>query len=398
MGIRTSGRSLVVLTAGALAICAALAPAAGASAAAASAGPASVGSASLGAESPAKASAGAAIVCPRARTTAAPAVLDDVAAVSSRNAWAVGWTSGMPNPVLAHWNGSSWTTVSSPALQAPGLLTAVATFPGGVWAVGASGQTSGGAHRTHLILRVTGSTVQKVPTPGPAGGRLLGVAATSATNAWAVGYITAGGPLILHWNGTAWKRSALPRHSGGRIDAVAATSATNAWAIDTRNRAGSQILHWNGKRWSHVTIPVIAGQTYFLGGVTATSAKNAWAAGSSFVHRTVTLRTVILHWNGTRWRRTPSPTPPAPDGSGLADVGASSAGNAWAVGSTTAGLTVAEHWDGTSWKVVPTPVCGELDGISILPSGRAWAVGFADHFKPLILRWNGTAWKPVPLT
>jgi hypothetical protein len=37
------------------------------------------------------------------------------------------------------------------------------------------------------------------------------------------------------------------------------------------------------------------GQTDYLGGVTATSANNAWAVGGSFSPRTVTLHTVIFH-------------------------------------------------------------------------------------------------------
>ncbi len=138
--------------------------------------------------------------------------------MSARDAWAVGWSSGTTQtPLLAHWNGSSWTTVSSRALRAPGVLAAVAKFPGGVWAVGASGQNTGGRSRTHLILRVSGSTVRTVPSPRPRRGRLLGAAATSATNAWAVGFIGGGGPLILHWNGTAWKRSPLPSTASGEI-------------------------------------------------------------------------------------------------------------------------------------------------------------------------------------
>jgi hypothetical protein len=374
MGIHGNGRILAVLTAGALAPLAACIPVAGASAATAT-------------------------VCSHARTTPAPAVLAGVTAISSRDAWAVGWTSGgAPKPVLARWNGSSWSTVSSPALQAPAVLTAVAKFPGGVWAVGASGQTTGGASRTHLILRVTGSTVQPVPTPRPKRGKLLGVTATLPTNAWAVGYITAGGPLILHWNGTAWKRSALPRHSAGRINGVAATSAANAWAIDTRSRHGSQIWHWNGTRWSRVATPTIAGQTFYLGGLAATSAKNAWAAGTSVPADVSILHTVILHWNGARWKRTPSPDLLGPDGDGLAAVSASSADNAWAVGSSTSGESVAEHWNGTSWRVVPTQSCGVLADVSVLPSGRAWAVGSIGNHTPQILRWNGIAWKSVPLT
>jgi hypothetical protein len=373
MGMRPSGGSLAVLTAGALAFWAAGAPAAGASAAA---GPAAAGP-----------------VCgPLARTAApAPAILDGVTATSASDAWAVGSTTARrPQPVVAHWNGSNWTTVSSPVLQTPGVLSAVAKFPGGVWAVGASEQATGRPRPSHLVLRVTGSAARKVPTPRPRAGSLLGVAATSATNAWAVGYITAGPPLILHWNGTAWQRSALPRHARGRIDGVAAASAANAWAIDTRRQGSSRIWHWNGTRWRRVATPAITGQTYRLTSVAAISARNAWAAGLTSSSEA----TVILHWNGARWRRTPSPNVPDAEGDFLGAVSASSADDAWAVGGTiVSGKTLAEHWDGTSWRVVPTPFCGTLDGISILPSGRAWAVG-----GPGILRWNGTAWKSVPLT
>src|SRR5215470_1023771 len=277
MGIRGNRESLFVLTVVALASWATCAPAAVRAAVVTSPGPASAANA---------------VVCSHVRaTTPAPAALAGVTAISSRDAWAVGWTSGgAPRPVLDHWNGSIWTTVSSPALQTPAKLLAVAKFPGGVWVVGASGQAAGGHHRMHLSLRVAGGKVQAVPTPRPLGGELQGVAATSATNAWAVGYISGGGPLILHWNGTAWKRSPLPSHARGRIDGVAAISATNAWAINGRSRANSQLWHWNGTRWSRVATPAIKGQTEFLGGVTATSAKNAWAAGTSFVPTTVTIR------------------------------------------------------------------------------------------------------------
>ena len=57
------------------------------------------------------------------------------------------------------------------------------------------------------------------------------MAATSATNAWAVG--SNGTTLIAHWNGTAWKQQSSP-DPGSRatfLDGVAAISATNAWAV-----------------------------------------------------------------------------------------------------------------------------------------------------------------------
>jgi hypothetical protein len=188
------------------------------------------------------------------------------------------------------------------------------------------------------------------------------------------------------------------QHARGRIQGVAATSATKAWAIDDRSHENAQVWHWNGRRWSRVATAAINGQTYSLGGVAATSARNAWAVGTSFVPATVTIRTVILHWNGARWKRTPSPHPPTVDGDGLAAVSATSADDAWAVTTNTAGPSLTEQWNGTSWRAVPALGCAVLAGVSILPSGRAWAVGSLGNRIPVILRWNGTSWQHVPST
>src|SRR6266700_2423815 len=63
-------------------------------------------------------------------------------------------------------------------------------------------------------------------SPGPAAsfstsGELSGVAATSATNAWAIGATGTGQTLIVHWNGKTWTRVPSP---GGAFHGVAATS------------------------------------------------------------------------------------------------------------------------------------------------------------------------------
>jgi hypothetical protein len=54
------------------------------------------------------------------------------------------------------------------------------------------------------------------------GGALFSVAATSADNAWAVGY-TGSGPdsrtLLAHWNGRAWTQVTDPSPSSGGLDA-----------------------------------------------------------------------------------------------------------------------------------------------------------------------------------
>ena len=77
--------------------------------------------------------------------------------------------------------------------------------------------------------------------------------------------------------------------------------------------------------------------------MTATSASNTRAVG----YTRNRYRTLIERWNGTAWKQVPSPTPG--QFSQLVGVAATSASNAWAVGSDL-GTTIVQHWNGTIWK------------------------------------------------
>ena len=97
--------------------------------------------------------------------------------------------------------------------------------------------------------------------------RLLAVAVTSRSNAWAVGYYFNASyipkTLVEHWNGHSWKQVASPDPAapgmGNQLNDVAATSATDAWAVGTFVNAShvgrSLLLHWNGTRWRVVSRP-----------------------------------------------------------------------------------------------------------------------------------------------
>src|SRR5918911_755275 len=76
------------------------------------------------------------------------------------------------------------------------------------------------------------------PTAGSGSNYLQGVAATSACDAWAVGRYyngTAERTLVVHWNGKACKVIQSPNRGGttnaNQLYGVAATSATDAWAL-----------------------------------------------------------------------------------------------------------------------------------------------------------------------
>lgn len=115
--------------------------------------------------------------------------------------------------------------------------------------------------------------------PGP-GGRLSGVAATSARNAWAVGCSHCSGvssrPLILHWNGATWAQvPSATSGNGDQLASVAAGSARDVWAVGSTGHGATLTERWNGAGWQRVSSPA-HGQLF---GVTAVSAHLAWAVG-----------------------------------------------------------------------------------------------------------------------
>ena len=90
----------------------------------------------------------------------------------------------------------------------------------------------------------------------------------------------------------------------GQFNGVAATSASNAWAVGYGNTAGETLIeHWNGTAWKWAPTPTLASDFY---SVAATSASNAWAVGYTAGQ---TAATLIAHWNGTSWTQVPSPSP-----------------------------------------------------------------------------------------
>jgi len=103
--------------------------------------------------------------------------------------------------------------------------------------------------------------------------------------------------MIVHWNGTAWRLVASPNPAPNSVlTAVAATSASNAWAVGyTRTGFKTLIAHWNGARWTRVPSPTPGPLSQLLG-VGATSARSAWAVGAD------EKGAILQHWNGKTWK------------------------------------------------------------------------------------------------
>jgi len=87
-------------------------------------------------------------------------------------------------------------------------------------------------------LAAGGWTIVAAPPTGQ-DAQLDGVATTSDSDAWAVGYCCAAPnflgakPIIDHWNGTAWSSATVPPtgYSTNSLTAVSASSTSDAWAV-----------------------------------------------------------------------------------------------------------------------------------------------------------------------
>jgi hypothetical protein len=336
--------------------------------------------------------------------------LTAVAARNSTDAWAVGTYLG-PNDddggvmLTEHWNGTAWSQVPTTNVFRfdERLLAVSPAAANDVWAVGLTKRT-GFAHTDPIAAHYDGTSWTTVPTPAQPGGSrsaLFGVANLGGTNAWAVGHSGDNKALVEHWDGTAWTRVTVPdpkapagmTFAGATLNAVSARSATDIWAAGTFQAGqGTNVnsftltMHWNGTAWSIVPSPnpatpsPVNGVRQTLTGVVAISANNVWAVGNTVDTVSGSFqadRPIALHWNGNAWSVT---TLPAGKGF-LTTVTASSANSVWAVGLIGA-TTVVVHWNGTAWaaETTPVPTGGDLvmKGIGAVPGSatEVWAVGF----------------------
>jgi len=194
--------------------------------------------------------------------------LSGIAALSHADAWAVGEyypaSQSSAQTLAEHWNGSKWTivrTVNVSSYQNV-LAAAAGSASNDVWAVGgAEGVSNGGLAEHWDGHKWTGSSV-----PSPAGAVLSAVTEIAPNDIWAVGnYLSTSPPgyftLTVHWDGNAWRAVSspnVPHRFWNALLGVAAVSSKDVWAVGYWETAqsggptGPLVEHWNGKTWSIV--------------------------------------------------------------------------------------------------------------------------------------------------
>jgi prepilin-type N-terminal cleavage/methylation domain-containing protein len=257
--------------------------------------------------------------------------------VSTNDGWAVG-TDG----AIKRWNGSTWSTVSSPTSKSLYSVKAVSAID--AWAVGADG----------AILRWNGSSWSTATSP--TSNHLYGVYLMSSSDGWAVG---AGG-TILRWNGSSWSTATSP--TSNDLNAIAMAASGDAWAVGNSNT----FVQLSGSTWSTVTGPLSSGDDLYT--VDLWTSNSGQAAGKNGV---------IASWNGTAWSSAASPTT-----ANLHRLRLTAANDGWAVGN--GGIML--RWNGSAWSTVSALTSNVLRAVADVDNEDVWVLGENGtvlHFFPL---------------
>jgi hypothetical protein len=252
-----------------------------------------------------------------------------VADLSPTNAWAVGYTiTPSQTQLLEHWDGTEWSDFPGPRLPkgSEAYLSSIsADSPTDIWAAGHILQDDM-QQLFGLIEHYDGTTwtFTEIPfTPF-----LNAIAAISPDDVWVAGYSGETGEdsktFLSHWNGTEWTQVPSPNVGSGAnaINGLVAVATNNVWAVGYSTAKPDQdptfnlIEHWNGTEWSVVTSPNVGPTTGYqsnrLFGITAVSATDLWAFGSSFApNGSGQQLSLAMQGNGTTWTIMPTPSPDA---------------------------------------------------------------------------------------
>ena len=307
-----------------------------------------------------------------------------VVADTAESAWGFG-----DHGLAWHWDGESWTSVSTGTRQ---TIWGSSRYSAGKFLVaGSSGAIVQWDNDARAVLTQSFDT------------NFLGIAGTASDDIWVVG------DSVLHGNTEVWGLEAPPVNRS--LFAVWAGAQDNVWAVGTGGTIlGRSLIGWvvtsspteewlrgvwgagsgagwvvgdkgtilgliNGASWSAVP----SGTTADLYGVWGPSSAEAWAVGD---------KGTILHFTAGQWKPAAVEIGDAgaPFRGTLHAVWGSAASDVWAVGSQGAKL----HYNGSVWRVVDAGAEDTLNAVWGRSATDIWAVGTSGT----ILHYNGSSWEP----
>lgn len=206
----------------------------------------------------------------------------------SNGVWVVGNSDSQAldgKTFAAWWNGERWETKSTPnpGTKYNSIDSVVALSSNDAWAVG---YYEDDTFSTYPLILHWDGTKWGVSTVVPIRGLILqSITALSPNDAWAVG-----GNVVLHWDGLNWKQVITPLSSSvnAHLRSVVAINKRNIWVV-----GDSKIISWDGSIWTFVANPM--GEGYGQLWSVSASNKDVWVVGSK------DNQALALSWDGTRW-------------------------------------------------------------------------------------------------
>jgi hypothetical protein len=321
--------------------------------------------------------------------------LESVTAPARNDAWAVGLASlrnGSTRPVILHWNGSAWGTVTIPGTAGfrPDLVAS--SSPDNVWITGETGVIQ------QEVLVWNGHKWTTMSLPQGFGGP---VTVLSSSDAWGdgEGQCSSTGSCsttVWHWNGAVWTPDQIPglvediSGAGGHAWILALTLLRDIGSGDPTGRPA--IYRSAGSTLRQVTAPNI--RLFDFEKLAASPGGQLWMRAEPATDRN---RGLLFHWDGRRW--TDAAIPATVSGNVLLvgdpliyDAHSGVWSGAWA------------HWTGTRWintfQVAALPGADgfSLGDLAMIPgSASVWAAGWTFRTPTSSTRQSLIAvWGPVP--
>ncbi len=299
--------------------------------------------------------------------------LADVDALGSADAWAVGTREVAANDFASfvmRWTGGAWEPVGSGSLNAEELSAVSARASDDVFVGGSIDDAQA------VFAHFDGSSWTDLPTPAGVSG-LDQLEAVGASETWATAP-HGDNELIYRWDGTSWSEVALPSFPDQDLIFIAdieARTATDVWVTGTYHDSVAQAnrpiaIRWDGSVWTDLVPPT---DLSIVAELTVVGASDAYAESSELVGGEPV--TAIQHWNGSSWSPMTLPLTGDVDVRGMAST---SSGDIWAIGDVVEAnrRSFIAHSDGTSWEAwQPSPATSSLDGLSFASGSAGFAVG-----------------------
>jgi hypothetical protein len=223
------------------------------------------------------------------------------------------------------------------------------------------------------------------PVDQPSSTTLTSLHGSGATDVWMVGL----GGAVFQFDGDGWHSHDIRQAEGLAYEEVVcselsllsvfARNPSDVWIVGyiySSQLGPGLILHYDGEHWQRHAVDAPDG--FF--DVWASSASNAWAVGSSGL---------VYHYDGAAWRRTDAGTDMY-----LFSVLGTAADDVWAVGNQ----SVTTHFDGMAWQLTD-PGQGYSSSRALASNGQGlWKlVTSGDTLEPSdwrqsVSQWDGLAW------